>query len=409
MRHDDRCRMRAGAPVAGADNDKLRVLLVHNFYQLRGGEDAVVEAELELLRGRGHEVRTYFRSNTDVDLQSRVSLAAQTLWSSRSRREVGALLREFRPHVMHVHNSFPLISPSVYSVAADAGVAVVQTLHNFRLLCPQAMFLRDGRVCEDCLGRVPWRAAVHACYRGSHVQSALVAGMLALHRGLGTWQEKVNRYIALNAFCRQKFVEAGWPAERIAIKPNFVDFPPTQAASRSGLLFVGRLSPEKGIQTLAAASAELPSASLRIAGVGPEADHLKALAPSAQLLGTLDASEVQVEMAQAVALVLPSICYENFPRTLVEAFASGLPVIASRLGPLPNLVQEGVTGLLFEPGNTAELTERMRWALEHPYEMANMGRQARTYYEVALSAAENYRQLFTIYREAIADVSQETT
>lgn len=398
-----------GGAAAAPDSKKLRILLVHNYYQSRGGEDAVVEAELDLLRGHGHEVRTYFRSNADIDRQPYAATAVQTLWSSRSRREVRALLRDFAPHVMHVHNSFPLISPSVYGAAAEAGVAVVQTLHNFRLLCPQAMFLREDRVCEDCLGHLPWRAVAHACYRGSRLQSAAVAGMLTLHRAMGTWQTKVHRYIALNEFCRQKFISAGWPAQKIAVKPNFVDFPPPGDAPRSGFLFVGRLSPEKGIHTLATASAAFPAAEVLVAGAGPEADRLRAMAPSAKLLGALDASAVQAQMARATALVMPSIWYENFPRTLVEAFASGLPVIASRLGALQDLVEDGVTGLHFEPGNAGDLAKCMKWAASHPAAMADMGRRARIRYEAEYSAQPNYARMITIYRQALQLTSPQST
>jgi glycosyltransferase involved in cell wall biosynthesis len=230
-----------------------RVLLVHNAYQQRGGEDAVVEAEAALLREHGHEVTLYTRHNDEVQGSSRLALARDTLWSPRTGRDLQALIGQHRPDVVHVHNSFPLVSPSVYWAAARAGLPVVQTLHNFRLLCPQALLLREGRICEDCVGRVPWRAVQHGCYRGSAVQSAAVAGMLQLHRGLGTWQRKVTLYIALNAFCRDKFIEGGLPAERIRIKPNFIDLPAPAPQPREGFLFVGRFSLEKGLAVLAQA------------------------------------------------------------------------------------------------------------------------------------------------------------
>jgi glycosyltransferase involved in cell wall biosynthesis len=379
-----------------------RVLLVHNAYQQRGGEDAVVEAEAALLREHGHEVMLYTRHNDEVQGASRLALARDTLWSPRTGRDLQALISQHRPDVVHVHNSFPLVSPSVYWAAARAGLPVVQTLHNFRLLCPQALLLREGRICEDCVGRVPWRAVQHGCYRGSAVQSAAVAGMLQLHRGLGTWQRQVTLYIALNAFCRDKFIEGGLPGERIRIKPNFVDLPAPAPQPREGFLFVGRFSLEKGLAVLAQALALAPpGTAVHAAGSGPDA-HLLEGAPGVHPLGPLPPAAVYAQMARRRALVLPSIWYENFPRTLVEAFANGLPVIASRLGAMATLVEDGVTGLLFQPGDAADLAAKLAWADAHPAEMQRMGDQARRHYEAELTGPANLRQLQAIYSAALA-------
>jgi glycosyltransferase involved in cell wall biosynthesis len=379
-----------------------RVLLVHNAYQQRGGEDAVVEAEAALLREHGHEVMLYTRHNDEVQGASRLALARDTLWSPRTGRDLQALISQHRPDVVHVHNSFPLVSPSVYWAAARAGLPVVQTLHNFRLLCPQALLLREGRLCEDCVGRVPWRAVQHGCYRGSAVQSAAVAGMLQLHRGLGTWQRKVTLYIALNAFCRDKFIEGGLPGERIRIKPNFVDLPAPAPHPREGFLFVGRFSLEKGLAVLAQALALAPpGTAVHAAGSGPDAPLLEG-APGVHPLGPLPPAAVYAQMARRRALVLPSIWYENFPRTLVEAFANGLPVIASRLGAMATLVEDGVTGLLFQPGDAADLAAKLAWADAHPAEMQRMGDRARRHYEAELTGPANLRQLQAIYSEALA-------
>jgi glycosyltransferase involved in cell wall biosynthesis len=378
-----------------------RILVVHNAYQNRGGEDSVVEAEIALLRSHGHVVETLFSSNDDVAGMSSLALARQTVWSSRTTHDVADKISIFQPDVIHVHNTFPLISPSLYWAAERAGVPVVQTLHNFRLMCLNALFLRDGKVCEDCMGRLPWRGVARACYRGSRAASAALAGMLTLHRGLGTYRNKVARYIALNEFCRNKFIEGGLPAERVVVKPNFVDFDAPVQVVRAGFLFVGRLSTEKGVKTLAEAMALSPHARLRVAGDGPEAGLLEGMAGVVRL-GSLPGETVGGEMSGALALVVPSICYENFPRTIAEAFASGLPVIASRIGALADIVTDGETGLLFEPGNPRDLADKLAWAQAHPEQMAEMGRKARVQYEAEFSAEVNYRRLMEIYDEAMA-------
>ncbi len=252
------------------------------------------------------------------------------------------------------------------------------------------------------MGHLPWRGVARACYRESRAASAALAGMLTLHRGLGTYRNKVARYIALNEFCRGKFIEGGLPAERVVVKPNFVDFAAPQSAPRAGLLFVGRLSVEKGVTTLAQAMALLPDAVLRVAGDGPEAAVLEGVAGVTRL-GSLAGETVRWEMSRALALVVPSIWYENFPRTIVEAFACGTPVIASRIGALAELVRDGKTGLLFEPGNPRDLADKLAWAQAHPELMAAMGRRARAQYEAEFSAEVTYRRLMEIYAGVLAE------
>ena len=391
----------------------MRVLIAHNAYQHRGGEDSVAESEITMLRAHGHEVQTYRRHNDELAGIGRASAALQAVWSSRTTAEVEQCIGSFKPDVIHVHNTMPLISPSIYWTAQRFGVPVVQTLHNFRLICPQAMLLREGRVCEDCVGKLPWRGVVHGCYRGSVAQTGVMALMLTTHRLLGTWQHKVTRYIALNEFARAKYIRGGLPGARISVKPNFVDVPalsvPRGALSREGLLFVGRLSEEKGIALLLDAFARLsPGQTLRVVGSGPlepwVRDQLPRL-PGLHCLGPLPAEQVYAQMRRSAALVLPSICYENFPRTIVEAFACGLPVIASDLGALPSIVRQGQTGLLFQPGDAEALAACITAATSEPESLRQMGLLARDHYERELTGATNYRQLLTIYAQAIDEVS----
>lgn len=379
----------------------MRVLIVHNAYQLRGGEDSVVEAESALLSQSGQAVELWTRHNDDVNEMSRLALAAETMWSMPSWRELRRRVAAFRPDVIHVHNTLPLISPSVFWAADSCGVPVVQTLHNFRLMCPQATFLREERVCEDCLGRaVPWPGIRHGCYRGSTLQTAAVAGAVSLHRALGTWRSKVTRYIALNNFCKSKFVEGGLPASRIDVKPNFVDRADEPVwDGRQGGLYVGRLSVEKGVQTLLQAMRLHPQHGLTVIGGGPLESSVQEVAGAAWL-GQQPLGEVFRRLASSAFLVLPSACYEGFPRTLVEAFACGVPVIASRHGSLQELVDEGQTGLLFDPAQPQELAERIRWAQAHPERMLEMGRAARRVYLERYTPQQNAKELLAIYERA---------
>lgn len=379
----------------------MRVLFVHNAYRQRGGEDSVVDDEVHLLRDHGVEVELYRRDNHDIESMGRLSVARDTLWSPRTRHETDLVMQRFMPDVLHVHNTFPLISPSLYWTASARHIPVVQTLHNFRLLCPQAMLLREGKVCEDCVGKLPWRGVARRCYRESMSQSATLATMLGLHRVLGTYAHKVTRYIALNDFCRSVFVRGGLPDSRFRVKPNFVPDPGVTAGVRSGMVFVGRLSKEKGVSVLAAALRMHAGLTCEVIGAGPEEACLREI-PGAILAGWRQTDYIFERMRSARALVMPSLWYENFPRTLVEAFACGLPVIASRLGAMAALVREGETGLLFEAGNAADLADKLVWADSHPGEMQRMGEAARSEYEAHYTPQRNLDILLDIYSDAIA-------
>ncbi len=391
-----------------ADTAPCRVLVVHNGYLQSGGEDGVVDAEVALLRAHGHAVFECRRHNDGLASANRLKVAVNSVWSTASHAETRALIERHRPDVVHVHNTLARISPSVIWACASAKVPVVQTLHNFRLACPQAMLLRNGKVCEDCVGRLPWPALIHRCYQGSRTRTAVMVAMLGTHRALGTWQTKVSRFVALTGFCRAKFIEAGLPAQRLVVKPNFVESPPFAEGVRGGFLYVGRLAPEKGIEVLGRAWGPARHAfghhKLRVAGTGPEQAALAGL-EGITLLGALPGGQVTAEMRQALALVLPSLWYENFPLVLVEAFAAGLPVIASRIGALAELIDDGRTGLLFDPGDAAALTARLQWAHDHPAAMRQMGMNARARYEALYSPDINYRQTLAIYRSAIDEVA----
>ncbi len=387
----------------------MRILLVHNRYRQRGGEDAVFNAESALLRERGHEVLEFLKDN--LDAEAGFHLAVNAIWSRNSRKEVERLVRKSRPNVVHFHNTQPRISPAAYYAVRAHGVPVVQTLHNFRLMCPSATFFRDGKVCEDCLGKVlAWPGVLHACYRDSRAASATVAANLAFHRALGTWPNLVDRSIVLTNFAKAKFVEGGLPEERIVIKPNFARdrrcTDSTMTSARKGALYVGRLSVEKGLTTLTQAWGKL-ALPLQIIGDGPLFKLVcESSPPWVRTLGQRSADEVAVAMRQASFLVMPSEWYEGFALVLAESFCQSLPVIASRLGAMAEIVEDGVTGLHFTPGDSDDLAAKVRWAAEHPDEMLRMGESARQIYEEKYSPEANYPQLMAIYEEAI-EANQE--
>lgn len=386
----------------------MKIVLVHNSYRQPGGEDAVFAAEAALLRQNGHEVVQFTEDNRRIDGIGQIALAAHTIWSRPTRHRLLRVLRDVRCDVVHFHNTFPLISPSAYAACREARVPVVQTLHNYRLLCPAATFYRDGGVCEDCLGTTPpWPGVRHACYRESRAQTTVAAAMLTLHRWLKTWQEQVDLYVALTEFARRKFIEGGLPAAKILVKPNFVS-PAlgTRGNDGSYALFVGRLAPEKGVRVLLQAWQGLRGSALKIVGDGPLMDEVRAFVQEQKLgcievLGQRAHQEVLRLMKEAQLLVFPSEWYEGFPVTIAEAFACGVPVVASRLGAMVEIVDEGRTGLFFTPGDAGDLSAQVQWALTHPEEMAQMGRRAREEFQASYSAERNYEMLMAIYQKAL--------
>lgn len=384
------------------------MLLLHNHYQQPGGEDQVFAAESDLLQAHGHQVLQYTLHNDSVTDMSRLNLAGATLWNRAVYRELRALIRRERPQVAHFHNTFPLISPAAYYAARAERVPVVQTLHNYRLLCPNALFFRDGRVCEDCLGRtVPWPGVIHACYRGSHSSSSVVASMLTAHRALGTWTQMVDVYIALSEFARQKFIQGNLPAEKIVIKPNFVHADPGVGEGRGKYaLFVGRLSQEKGLGTLLAAWERLgEKVPLKIAGDGPLASEVAKAARrirNIEWVGRQSKDRVLALMKDAHTLIFPSLWYEGFPMVIAEAYAVGLPVIASDLGSMSSLVDNDRTGLSFRPNDFMDLATKVNWTLEHPTELKRMRKEARSEFESKYAAEQNYGILIDIYRSVLA-------
>lgn len=382
------------------------VALVYNHFRVPGGDAVVFDAEAALLRRRGWRVVTVSDATPDTlgPIQG-MALGADAVWSRRWRRRFRSVMSRVRPDVVHVHNTFPVMSPSVLYAAKEGGATVVQTLHDFRVVCPSALCFRDGAPCEDCVGRtVAWPALAHGCYRDSRVQTAAPVAMLAVHRALGTWDKAVDRFLAPSAAQRDVLVRGGIPAERIRVVPNFVDPDPGEGERGSQgeyCLFVGTLSEHKGLGTLLEAWAGLRDIPLKIVGSPPSPvdgtgagrEHVSGV----ELLGRRPHAEVLRLMRDARLLVFPSRWYEVAPMAILEAFACGLPVVASRVGSLTELVEDGRQGLLFAPGDAADLAAKVRWAWTHPEDTARMGAEARCAYERRFTADAHYAHLCEAY------------
>ncbi|MBI1356929.1 MAG: glycosyltransferase [Acidobacteria bacterium] len=386
----------------------MRVAVCHNYYQQPGGEDTVFHAEVDLLRRHGMQVFPHTVHNDAVGSISTLTLARKTIWNRETASEIEQLVRREKIDVVHFHNTLPLFSPAAYYGARRAGAAVVKTLHNYRMACPGSTLFRQGTVCEKCLGKAaPWPGVAHGCYRGSRMATAGVAAMLTTHRLMGTYSRAVDAYIVLSEFARGKLLEGGLPPEKTFIKPNFLEPDPGVGEGDGGYaFFLGRLSPEKGVRLLLKAWEEQGcTVPLKIGGSGPLEEEVAAAAdrrPHVEALGRLSAKEVDFHMKRASFLVLPSVNYEGFPRTVVEAYARGLPVLASRLGSLEELIHDGETGAHFAPYDPADLAQRAEALFADTEALRRQRLAARSAYERQYRGDTNFQQLQRVYQNAIA-------
>ena len=389
----------------------MKILVAHNSYQNRGGEDAVCESEITILRDAGHEVIEYLRQNDEIlgySFFEKARLGLSASWSARTSRDLQDILARESPSVAHFHNTFPLISPSAHYACRAAGVPVVQTLHNFRLLCPGGNLFREGRVCEECVSHSLVHSVTHSCYRDSRAATAALASMLALHRLCKTWTTQVDLFLVCTEFARRTFVNAGFDESRIKVKPNFIPAAPRIGANAAKTaMFIGRLSEEKGPQLLLSAWSKLAQPiPLEIVGDGPLRASLDLARSrlnlhSVHLTGWLVPTDVMEFLRLAKFLIVPSICYEGFPLAIAEAYAHGVPVIAAGHGGLAEIVLDGFTGLHFRPGDAEDLASKVAWAWLHPREMETMGRAARLEYETKYTRTAALSHLESAYEYAL--------
>jgi glycosyltransferase involved in cell wall biosynthesis len=383
----------------------MRVLMIHNFYQIPGGEDSIVRAEMSLLEQNGVEVDLFSATNDVIKGRLAQARAAfQVVYNPSARRAVAKKLAEFAPDVVHIHNFFPLLSPSIFDACRDAGVPSVITLHNYRILCPTAFLGADDENRERSLHQTCWWTVPKKAYRNSTAGTLALATMVEFHKRTGTWKRKVDRFIALTECAKHTFTEGGLPAERISVKPNWVPGPPgPDQTERKGGLFVGRLDDQKGIKVLLQAWKDL-DCPLTIIGDGPLVDLVRqSVSDRIVYLGRQPQQVVQQQMQAAQFLVLPSMGHEMFPVTVLEAYASQLPVICSDLPSIAELVETGVTGLKFAPGDARGLASRVRWATRNATSLDQYGRRARSIYEQRYTPEVSFANLIGIYRSVCRD------
>jgi glycosyltransferase involved in cell wall biosynthesis len=384
----------------------MHVLLGHGYYQILGGEDEYFETRRDFLRARGIRVTEYIRHNKEIagyGALQKITLPARTVWAWDTNRDLARILAEAKPDVAHFGNTLPLISPSVYYQCAAAGVPVVQQLDNPRLMCPSGMLFRDGKSCHECVGRTPWPAVVHSCYRDSAIQTGVVAAMLVAHRMLGTWNKKVDAYMVSSEFYLQKFTEFGLPPERLHLCPLPVPDPGVRSRGRGEYaLFLGRLSREKGIEAVLEAwrGLDIP---LKVRGSGPMETEVRAAMATnrhIELIPRLSLEEKYELLRGARFLVWPSLGeYETFGLVVAEAYACGTPVVASRTGVAVERVQDGRTGIFFTANDGADLAKAAQWAWDHPEEMSEMGANGRKLFESKFTLERACDNLISVYEQ----------
>ncbi|GMN13368.1 glycosyltransferase family 4 protein [Altererythrobacter sp. MTPC7] len=389
------------------------ILILHNRYQLTGGEENVVAAERDLLAGAGHAATLREWSNDAITgLPAQWRAFRQVTSNPDAVRWLDTVLDETGAGLLHVHNFFPRLSPAIHLAATARGVAVVQTLHNYRLSCAAATFMREGAVCEKCLHSGSHWGVIHRCYRGSVAGSIASTRMQQATIGSPQWLGSVDRFITLSSFAKDKLVQAGLPPEKTAVKGNFLAAPEASRAGagpRTGVLYVGRLSAEKGVRQLVDAWRGVPDLRLTLVGDGPLRRDLEERAPANVFFaGHTDAAGVARYMAGAKLLVMPSLWYEGFPLTIVEAFARGLPVIASDIGSLGEIGEGGRTARLVPPGDGPALVAAVRELEQDEAALGQLAENARAAFEKKHSASANLVQLEQIYEDALMARSTAT-
>ena len=387
----------------------MKILLVHNYLRPPSGENTVFEQERDLLRSKGNTVITYTRHNHEIyAMQSamKAMVPIRAIWSSKAHRDFMSIIEKEKPDIAHFHNVFPLITPSVYRACHNSNTPVVQTLHNYRIVCPGALLFRNDELCTACSGMHFFPGIKYGCYRNSRIFTAGMAGVVLFHKVIGTWKDSVDLYIALSEFARKKFVDLGFPSNSFFVKPNFLHYPIDPNYDDKGYgIFIGRIGAEKGIKYLMSALRNCPNLKFKIVGDGPLVYYVKKKINDFNLrlvdyLGIQDHKQCMRLLSDSRFHVLPSQFYEGIPMALLEAMSAGKPSIVSDVGVLPTMVIDGVDGFVFKHVSVESLAKKLRWMAEHPKESCEMGKKARQSFEQNFMREKNYKLLIRAYKKA---------
>jgi len=382
----------------------MKILQVHNQYQQVGGEDVVVSLEKKLLENYGHEVFPFYRSNDEIkkySLSKKISLFWKTTWSNESYETITKSLKYYRPDICHIHNTFPLISPSILYACNSLKIPTIITLHNYRLICVNGQFFRDNIPCENCLNTFSVSALSHSCYRNSTIQNLAAVGLLEIHKRKKTYSKLPSALICLSEFAKNKFQQAGFPESILKIKPNFIFNEEINIAPKDNyFLFIGRLEKAKGTDILIKLNQYFSDVELKIVGSGNEYKNLKE-STNFEFTGSISREDVLTILKKCKALIFPSLWYEGMPLVILEAFSLGIPVIASNIGAIPEIVIDNKTGLLFDSGNINSLIEKLNWSIKNPEKLKVLGRNAFEHFTENYTPEKNIKILENIYEEAI--------
>jgi glycosyltransferase involved in cell wall biosynthesis len=388
----------------------LKILFIHNRYKQYGGEDVAVELETSILIRRGHDVKTIFFDNKAIDgFFSKIGAAFGSVYNFSSAKQVSVSIEQFKPDIIHIHNLFFIASPSILYAASKKNIPVVLTLHNYRLICANALLMREGEICELCVNKkFPFSGIKYRCYRNSSAESAVVTSITGIHKFLNTWKNKIHTYITLNEFSRSKLLHSSLdiPPNKMITKPNFVPDPGEANMQRDNFfLFAGRIVKEKGVHVLAKAFATMPENKIVIIGEGPELKNLQnefKNFSNITFTGRLEKQKVNDYMKRCKAFICPSIWYEGAPLTIIEAFATGTPVIASRLGSMAETITDGFNGLHFTANDENDLCEKISLFIKETETNFTFYKNARQTYLEKYHEDIHYSAILKIYENVIA-------